>query len=60
MPKQTAKVTQAELERAIRALQANGMPVVRVVARPDGYAIETSPSLAPDAEVGVTKPKPVL
>lgn len=34
-------VTQADIARAIRAIQAAGLPVMRVVVRPDGVAVET-------------------
>ena len=60
MAGRSAKVTQAELERAIRAMNSAGLKVERVIARVDGYAIETSPSLVPHAEAATHKPKPVL
>lgn len=60
MAARSAKVTQAELERAIRAAKAAGLPVVRIVARADGYAVETAPALAPNVEALAGKPKPVL
>lgn len=54
-----AKVTQAEIERAIRAAKAEGLRIVRVVARADGYAIETA--TARDAgELPTQKPRLVL
>jgi hypothetical protein len=60
MSDRSVKITQAELERAIRALKAQGLAVVRVIARPDGYAIETAPSLVPHAAPVMAKHKPVL
>jgi hypothetical protein len=51
----SAKITQAELERAIRAVKAQGLAIIRIVARADGYAIETAPPLP-----AVTRRKPVL
>jgi hypothetical protein len=41
MPRRAATVTQADIARAIRAIQAAGLPVMRVVVRPDGVAVET-------------------
>lgn len=41
MPRRPALVTQADVARAIRAAQATGLVVMRIVARPDGIAIET-------------------
>jgi hypothetical protein len=60
MAARTAKVTQAELERAIRAAAAVGLPVVRIVARADGYAIETTSSSEPGGQAAPSKPGPVL
>lgn len=42
MGRRPALVTQAEVSRAIRAMLAAGLKVARVVARPDGVAIETT------------------
>lgn len=58
MVSRSAKVTQAEIERAIRATKAAGLSIVRVIARTDGYAIETASSLR--TEYQASKPKPVL
>ncbi len=41
MPRRPAAITQADVARAIRAVRAAGLPVVRVVVRPDGIAVET-------------------
>ncbi|KQP35969.1 hypothetical protein [Methylobacterium sp. Leaf100] len=41
MPRRAAVVTQADIARAIRAVQAAGLPVMRVVVRSDGVAVET-------------------
>lgn len=41
MPRRAATVTQADIARAIRAVQAAGLQVMRVVVRPDGVAVET-------------------
>jgi hypothetical protein len=49
-------ITQAELERAIRAVKAEGLPIARIVVREDGYAIET----APDRSTAAKPPRPVL
>lgn len=57
-----AKVTQAEVERAIRAAKAEGLSIVRIVARADGFAIETRAAPGGDA-IGApvaVKPRPVL
>lgn len=43
MPRRPAAITQADVARAIRAVQAAGLPVHRVVVRPDGVAVETVP-----------------
>lgn len=58
MASRSAKVTQAEIERAIRAAKAEGLRIVRVIARADGFAIETASSLHTDFQA--SKPKPVL
>jgi hypothetical protein len=57
MSNASRKVTQAEIERAIRAVKAEGLRIVRVIARADGIAIETAASLAEPASL---KPKPML
>lgn len=44
-----AVVTQTDVARAIRATQAAGLTITRVVARADGVAIETAD--APSVEV---------
>lgn len=41
MPRRSATVTQADIARAIRAVQAAGLPVMRVIVRADGVAVET-------------------
>ncbi|MDR7039774.1 hypothetical protein J2X36_004552 [Methylobacterium sp. BE186] len=41
MPRRAANVTQADIARAIRAVQNAGLPVLRVVVRTDGVAVET-------------------
>ncbi|KQQ23701.1 hypothetical protein ASF53_05080 [Methylobacterium sp. Leaf123] len=43
MPRRPAAITQADVARAIRAVQAAGLPVHRVVVRADGVAVETVP-----------------
>lgn len=48
MPRRAASVTQADIARAIRAAQAAGLPVLRIVVRADGVAVETTPQ--PDEE----------
>lgn len=47
MSRRPATVTQADVARAIRAARQAGLTVVRVVARPDGVAIETADAPAP-------------
>ncbi|AMN44708.1 hypothetical protein RHPLAN_62990 [Rhodoplanes sp. Z2-YC6860] len=42
MSHKPAIVTQAEIARAIRAVSAAGLQIIRVVVRRDGVAIETS------------------
>lgn len=42
MPRRPATVTQADIVRTIRAVQAAGLPVLRVVVRGDGVAVETT------------------
>ncbi len=46
MARRSALVTQADVSRAIRATKAAGLTIVRVVARPDGVAIETADAMA--------------
>ena len=50
MPRRAATVTQADIARAIRAAQAAGLPVTRIVVRADGVSVETAPQ-APDSSV---------
>lgn len=45
MPRRPAAITQADVARAIRAVQAAGLPILRVVVRPDGVAVETTERL---------------
>ncbi len=44
MPRRPALITQADVSRAIRAVQAVGLDVAAVVVRPDGVSVETRPS----------------
>lgn len=44
MPRRGASVTQADVARIIRAVMQTGLPIVRVVARPDGISVETQPA----------------
>lgn len=60
MSDRTAKVTQADLERLIRAAKAQGLAIMSIVARPDGYAIETTPRLVTTPVPAPAKRKPVL
>jgi hypothetical protein len=54
-----ANVTQAELERAIRAAKAEGLTIARIVARPDGVAIEIgAPTDGTKAQTSESKPRP--
>ncbi|GJE19537.1 hypothetical protein [Methylobacterium marchantiae] len=41
MGRRAAIVTQADIARAIRAVQAAGLPVMRVVVKADGVVVET-------------------
>jgi hypothetical protein len=56
----SAKIKQADLERVIRAVKAQGLQIARIIARPDGYVIETAASLAPASAPVNAKRKPVL
>ncbi len=49
MPRRAALVSQADITRAIRAAKDAGLPVLRIVVRPDGVAVETSADPAPEA-----------
>jgi hypothetical protein len=60
MTTQTIKVKQADIERAIRAAKAAGLPVLRIIARPDGYVIETENGLVPKTDPVRISRKPVL
>jgi hypothetical protein len=52
-----APATRAAIERAILAAQATGLHIVRIVARADGYSIETSDP--PQVQTVIeTEPKP--
>lgn len=42
MPRRPALVTQADVNRAIRAARQAGLVITRIVARPDGVSIETT------------------
>ena len=42
MPRRSATITQADVSRAIRAAKAAGLPIVRIVVRADGIAVETT------------------
>lgn len=57
-----ARVTQAEVARAIRAARAEGLTIVRIVARTDGIAVETDAAPPADAAVPAVaeKRRPVL
>lgn len=55
-----ANVTQAEIARAIRAAQAAGLTVVRIVARPDGVAVETNSAPALPGAAPVEAERPIV
>jgi hypothetical protein len=46
MPRRPALVTQADVNRAIRAARQAGLVITRIVARPDGVSIETAESVS--------------
>ncbi|TXN76680.1 hypothetical protein [Methylobacterium sp. WL8] len=50
MPRRAASVTQADIARVIRAAQAAGLPVLRIVVRADGVAIETTGGSGRDSD----------
>jgi hypothetical protein len=58
MTRRIMSVTQAQIERAIRAAKAEDLCIVRIIARADGYALETASSLR--TEFQASKLKPVL
>jgi hypothetical protein len=60
MSRRPATVTQAEVARAIRAAKAEGLTVVRIVARPDGYAIETTAAPVSHDAITVERERPVV
>ena len=57
LPARRAVVTQAAIARAIRAAQAAGLIISRIVVRPDGVAVETADAPAVDAMPGTTRPR---
>lgn len=60
MAERRVKVTQVEIERAIRAAKAAGLPILRIIARADGYTIEMEDGIASKIEHVRLRPKPVL
>jgi len=50
MSRRTANITQADIARAIRAVQSAGLHVLRVVVRADGIALETVERRVPQGE----------
>ena len=56
MSRHATTVSQAAIARAIRAVKATGLPVVRVVVRTDGVSVETiQPSNANDEDTAQVK-----
>lgn len=52
MGRRAANVTQADIKRVICAVQDAGLPVVRVIIRPNGEVIvETAEKASPGAEM---------
>lgn len=49
MPRTPARVTQADIARAIRAMRAAGYPDVRVVFRDDAIIVEAAPEAVSNA-----------
>lgn len=49
MPRRAAMVTQADVARVIRVMEAAGLSLHRVVVRPDGVAVETIPQPEPQS-----------
>ncbi|WP_166652372.1 hypothetical protein [Enterovirga rhinocerotis] len=45
-----APVTQADIARTIRAAQAAGLPILRIVVTRDGVVVETSGTVSRSAE----------
>lgn len=60
MSRRIMSVTQAEIERAIRAAKAQGLYIVRIIARADGYALETASAAHVGNEPSINKSRPVL
>lgn len=56
MSGRAAIVTQADIARSIRAMIAEGLKIVRVVARADGVAIETADCPIDDVAAEPKKP----
>ena len=57
LPASRAVVTQAAIARAIRAAQAAGLTIARIVVRSDGVSVETADAPAVDAMPGVSPPR---
>ena len=53
-----APATKATIERAILAAKATGLQIVRIVARADGYSIETCHAPQVAAATAEAEPKP--
>lgn len=61
MPRRAATVTQADVARAIRAAQAAGLTIRRIVARGDGIVIETAERETLEPDLPADKPdKPIV
>jgi hypothetical protein len=53
-----APATKATIQRAILAAKASGLEIVRIVARADGYSIETCHAPQVPAAAAEAEPKP--
>ena len=60
MARRVAPATKATIERAILAAKATGLQIVRIVARADGYSIETCHAAAAEAEPKPPTPEIIL
>ena len=60
LPRTAAKVTQADIARAARALRAAGVARVRVVFRAEGISVEADDERGPEAPAPVARREKVI